>query len=82
MVLGSFPKSRCHKKYLVISFWKLNIFGRVFIDNILSIKEITKGLFLVVFNRIYYYENWIPCLRVFIKLKRRRDKKSKCYEDF
>ena len=45
-------------------------------DNLL-LRELLKVVFLVIFNDINYYENNIPYLRIFIKLKRCRNNENK-----
>ena len=56
---------------------QLNIFKKNFkMDNLL-LRELLKVVFLVIFNDINYYENNIPYLRIFIKLKRCRNNENK-----
>ena len=56
---------------------QLNIFFKNFkMDNLL-LRELLKVVFLVIFNDINYYENNIPYLRIFIKLKRCRNNENK-----
>ena len=39
-------------------------------------------MILVVFNGVNYYENWIPYLRIFIKLERYKHKERKFMRNF
>ena len=56
---------------------QLNIFFKNFkMDNLL-LRELLQVVFLVIFNDINYYENNIPYLRIFIKLKRCRNNENK-----